>query len=376
MSSAHNTTIRAARGFSLVELLVAMVIGLLGTIIIFQVFNASEGVRRTTSSGGDVQQTGAIALYAIEHDLRNAGMGFSDTQNAGCTVQVWDRYLTPSPPPPYSYTFKLQPVLITPGADAKHADTIRILYGSQPLIVSSTPLGANFDHPNNKLNVSSSFGWRTGDMLVLLQPPVGTSDCILIEVTGPSDVEKQPDKVEHTPPARFNPPGGFSGYTYTGVGTSNVAVVYNLGNYQHADSVPVLNTYSISGNTLQYTSTFSASPLTALAVADSIVHMRAQYVMNDGTYTTPDAAAPDWSKVVAVRLAVVARSSLPEKAKAAVTTPGTPMPCDTTATAPTWSGSGLSGGSFDLSLDPNWQCYRYRVFETTVPLRNWVWSNS
>jgi type IV pilus assembly protein PilW len=38
---------------------------------------------------------------------------------------------------------------------------------------------------------------------------------------------------------------------------------------------------------------------------------------------------------------------------------------------PAWS-----GGTFDLSADPNWQCYRYRVFETTVPLRNWIWKSS
>jgi hypothetical protein len=24
------------------------------------------------------------------------------------------------------------------------------------------------------------------------------------------------------------------------------------------------------------------------------------------------------------------------------------------------------------SLD-NWTCYRYRLFETTIPLRNWIW---
>jgi type IV pilus assembly protein PilW len=35
---------------------------------------------------------------------------------------------------------------------------------------------------------------------------------------------------------------------------------------------------------------------------------------------------------------------------------------------PAWS-----GGTFLISTDPNWMCYRYRVFETTVPLRNMIW---
>ena len=43
-------------GFSLVELMVAVVIGLIGKLVMFQVFAVSEGQKRTTASGGDGQQ--------------------------------------------------------------------------------------------------------------------------------------------------------------------------------------------------------------------------------------------------------------------------------------------------------------------------------
>src|SRR5215831_18237825 len=82
---------KRARGFSIVELMVAMLIGLIGTIIIFQVFEVSEGIKRTTTSGGDAQQNGAIALYVVEHDLRNAGMGFNETAYAGCKILAYDK---------------------------------------------------------------------------------------------------------------------------------------------------------------------------------------------------------------------------------------------------------------------------------------------
>jgi type IV pilus assembly protein PilW len=77
-----------------------------------------------------------------------------------------------------------------------------------------------------------------------------------------------------------------------------------------------------------------------------------------------------------VRVAVVARSAQPEKPAA-----GLGAPCDTTTVAPTWSGNTGIARSFDLSTIPlpagvTWQCYRYRVFETTVPLRNWIWKSS
>src|SRR5437870_13358793 len=74
------------RGFSMVELMVAMLIGLIGMIIILQVFEVSEGIKRSTTSGGDAQQNGAIALYTIERDFKNAGMGFNDTGFVGCNI--------------------------------------------------------------------------------------------------------------------------------------------------------------------------------------------------------------------------------------------------------------------------------------------------
>src|SRR5881396_1171641 len=79
------------RGFSMVELLVAMLIGLIGMIIIFQVFEVSEGIKRSTTSGGDAQQNGVIALYTMERDFKNAGMGFNDTTFVGCNIVGWDK---------------------------------------------------------------------------------------------------------------------------------------------------------------------------------------------------------------------------------------------------------------------------------------------
>jgi type IV pilus assembly protein PilW len=46
--------------------------------------------------------------------------------------------------------------------------------------------------------------------------------------------------------------------------------------------------------------------------------------------------------------------------------------CDATTAAPTWT-----GGSFPAvdiaTVTSQDRCYRYRVFETTVPLRNMIW---
>ena len=58
------------------------------------------------------------------------------------------------------------------------------------------------------------------------------------------------------------------------------------------------------------------------------------------------------------RLALVARSSLFEKDVV-------------TTAAPVWDGS--DGAPIDLSANDDWGYYRYKVFQTVVPLRNLPW---
>ena len=395
----------SARGFSMVELMVAMTIGLIGVIIIFQVFETSEGVRRTTVSGGDAQQNGAIALYSLEHDLRNGGMAINDTIYAGCNVVGSDSARSTPNFPPVANPMVLAPVQIAFGGSGQTPDQVSVFYGSQNQIANSTTLAANMTSPTSPLILQTRFGFRPGDLLLLLEPASG-KNCVFMEVTNlpvtPSN-EVDHDAATYTltsgasVAARFNPAAGM-GVTYGGVNTSNVTRVYNLGNL-HDDlnfpasqnvTVPVYNTYAIANNTLTVQNAFvvSGGAPTVNAVADNIVHLRADYGVDDGvndgtvTYNTVYAAndgivdryvsvAPNWSQVVAVRVAVVARSALPE-----IGSGGPGSPCDTTNVAPTWSGATSAARGFDLSADTNWKCYRYRVFETTVPLRNWLWKSS
>jgi hypothetical protein len=80
---------RHSAGFSLVDIMVGMVISLIGTIIIFQVFAVSEGIKRTTTGGGDAQQNGAMALFTLERQLKMAGYGLSSNDAAaGIRVPV------------------------------------------------------------------------------------------------------------------------------------------------------------------------------------------------------------------------------------------------------------------------------------------------
>ncbi len=68
------------QGFTLVEIMVAMVIGMLSIIIMMQMFSQFEGQKRTTTGGDDAQNAGSIALYGIQQNIQQAGYCFSATR--------------------------------------------------------------------------------------------------------------------------------------------------------------------------------------------------------------------------------------------------------------------------------------------------------
>jgi type IV pilus assembly protein PilW len=377
-----------SRGFGLVEVLVAMVIALLGTIVIFQVFAASEGIRRTSTSGGDAQQFGALALFTLERDVRVAGYGINNSALLGCAVRAYDELATPPDLP----NFTLAPMQMTAGADDKTPDQITLMHGDSDLISTPPKIIQNMPSPAATYKVSNRYGFIEGDLLIAIEPGL---DCTLAQATGLPGGGNS-DNVVHNSgdytdangvdvAARWNKPSGL-GVSYTTNGS-----LYNLG------AGPTRNTYRNcqtdgtpqcppgTKNQLLMDSMFTTN--TTLALADNIVHLKVQYGKDDGvnngtvtntTYVAGDGAvdgysntmpvtptATDWARILTVRMAVVARSAQAEKPSVEGGA------CDTTTAAPTWS-----GGTLDLSTDVNWKCYRYRVFETTVPMRNLLWQQS
>lgn len=259
---AHNSAIRCNGGFSLVDIMVGMVISLIGVIIIFQVFSVSEGVKRTTTSGGDAQQNGAAALFVMERALREAGYGM----NAGDPTTTF-------------------PAQINFGATAADPDSIDIKsrknwdYG--PFAPSATAFPSAV-------------------------PPVLSDDVYSVDIT-----------------AQFGESS--NGGTFTPIADEIALLKAEYGTDANGDGVVDNTEWSVAA---------PASPL----------------------------------QVLAVRVAVVARSAQPEKPPAGSTV------CNTTTVFPTWAGGTLDlSGNRGLGTGDDWKCYRYKVFQTTVPLRNVIW---
>jgi type IV pilus assembly protein PilW len=110
----------------------------------------------------------------------------------------------------------------------------------------------------------------------------------------------------------------------------------------------------------------AVAPVNPVMVADGIISIRAQYgkdTDNDGYINEYNNAPPaNVREVVAVRLAVVARSVQLEKTAVSP------------ATLELWTGGTTANGGA-IALTPEEQLYRYKVYQTTVPLRNVIWAN-
>ena len=130
---------------------------------------------------------------------------------------------------------------------------------------------------------------------------------------------------------------------------------------------PAVNRYYVQNGNLMMDQRLQGSM--EMPVAASIVQLQAQYGKDtdaDGAIDTWDEVTPNaangWAPGHRDSAGPGRRSALPERPDPATGA------CTTTTVPPTWS-----VGDLDVSADPNWRCYRYRVFESTISLRNMVW---
>jgi type IV pilus assembly protein PilW len=379
---ASSSMSRHARGFSLVELMVGVAIGLFGLLVIFKTVSTWDTHTRSTTAGGQAQSTGALAMFNIQRDMKQAGMGIGRAQSTllGCSVLANDTGRL--------FNFLLAPVVITPGASGG-PDKIDVLYGNSSFFVDVAAFSGST--ATSKTIAGSDAkrrsGFKTGDLVVATD---GTN-CQLVQIT--DDTNPDGLTLAHTAgsytnfyaaaasDARYN---GGTGVTFTAGGGS----LFSLG------PTPQQNTWQVSGDRLTRTDNMHGTVEAPLA--EGVVSLKAQYgIDTDGNnQITPDewvTALPvpvDWTKVRAIRLAVLVRSKQFEKS---VDPEATGVPIGITTVAPTWSGAaGATGNPFVMTnvggatdsfgpndADPaNWRFYRYRVYEAEIPLRNMIWGTA
>jgi len=349
----HFSPVRNQRGFSLVELMVGVAIGLIAMLVVFQTLATWDARRRSTTAGSDAQVAGTVGLFSLERDLRIGGWGFGTNPNGagGCISVSVGGFASPP--------FHLVPVEIVTVAGEQSATGIRVLYGNSALLADAQPF-VNSTAVSKK--TLSNTGFQIGDRVVTADGAVADS-CDMVNVTG-----------------LLSPDDGVSFAHTAGAGAVQSGNLFDLG------PKPVYNLWYVkAGGVLASKDLWN--PVTVTEVTDGIVDLKAQYGIDaDGNSAIGanewTASAPgDWTKVLAIRVAILARSQRFEK-------PDATNGCQATTALPTWSGSlaapfapfvmtDVDGTAPSQTNDANdWRCYRYRVYEKVIPLRNAIWGTT
>lgn len=368
MCSERFTPIRH-RGFTLIELMVAMVLGLMTTVIIAEVMLKSEGNRRTTTEGSDAQLNGALALYALQRDIQMAGYGIISTNSVlGCEVR--GKYGSNA-----AFSFTLAPVLITASGNAAVSDTITVLRSGDSGYAIPIFMTAAHNNTDPAFFVQTTLGIAQNDiMLAMPLTPSATSWCTIFTVNGSVGNVVTPTTIPVVAgTGTWNP------------STSNMPVSYPNGGMLTKITNMVYRKYAVTGNDLVATDlTNDTDTPSSNTAGTQVILMKAYYGKDktgDGTVdayeTTTPATNAEWKQVKTIRIAVVARSAQRE------TTP-------VTTADPVWdvgnidtAGSSACGTRKCVTLkispstgtDTEWQHYRYKVFDTVVPLRNMLWTS-
>jgi type IV pilus assembly protein PilW len=384
---------RRARGFSMVELMVSVVIAMLALAFALRTVATSEKSRETQLGGSDSMQNGMVALFSISSDAGEAGFGLNDSILSGCDTQFTDNSgfgmapgaqgATPTKP--------LAPVVIESNGSAP--DRITFYSGSSGAGTATLRLTASYAG-GTRISVDRvPYGFSQRDVIVVAPELVGAR-CALAQVSSnPRDLlpPPGPQYVDVAPGSAYRFNTGNLGVSFTG----GAARLFNLGRPEDLS----FHTWSVADGFLKLRAIdLQGASRDAQTVTDNIVSIKAQYgfdtrtgssfipqsgisVMRwssamidaDGNGTIGNGV--DYQHIAAVRLAVVARSRAVERVAAGATCTSTPARPQVFTTQVPQSVTAVPV-SVDVAVagDPNdWHCYRYRVFDTVVNLRNAGW---
>lgn len=299
-------------GMTLLELMVALLLGMLLSLAMFSVMTSAEGRRRTLTSVNDTQQAGNYALQLMEQAVRNAGSGFTQAapyafgcklyayQSSQSNPQILPTYNATALPAPFADTstgtagvFRLAPVLIlpnqtTPGVSGQKSDVLVVMGGAEG--IGETPTTFSSFATAALLNLSNTVPFAANDIVLVAQTEPdastgGVADCLIEQVANLTSKTLRLAGLYHVAGSQL---AAFSDNS-AAMGLGNVALgkppqfqVWGVGEHNTLYSYDLLNTTNDSTRT-------------ALARADGVFEMHALYGMDkncDGKISSDEWVKP------------------------------------------------------------------------------------
>jgi type IV pilus assembly protein PilW len=379
MRRAHPGARTGSGGFTLVELLVAVVIGLAMTLAVTLMLTRYESGRRTLTSVNDASIGGAYVSFLIDRSVRSAGSGFMQSwvNAGGCRVmasrggtQVLPR--TAAFPAPFAgvpQTVRLAPVVVHAGIGTGGSDIIAIHTGSSGLGEAPMPILPG-SVTTDDLRLGATVGLRGGDLVLVYQD---TTNCLFQEVragfTGGADQQLLLGGTYAD--------SDIAGVELIGIGATDPAWVVPLGNTGAAR--PQFQLIGVAANATLVTHDMLQLDGTdaVVAIADGVADLRVRYGVdtddNGRVDTWVDPASTGWTgaelqagteaarqnlaRILALRIALITRTQTPEREDVSP---------DTLVLFPDLD----PALQIDRDLSADERKLRWRVLDFTVPLRN------
>lgn len=345
------------RGISLIEIMVGVVIAMLAVLVIYQVFSTSEQFKRNTTAAGDAQQNGLMSSFLLAVELASAGNAM---MTAGSDLAQCPDTTTMSAPTP---SLRPIPVLITDGGAANKPDSMIVNYSTTQRVIAPVLFTKVALAGDTTFTVQSPTGFAIGDQIVAINPGAPGS-CEMSTVTNVGPVTVGTGEVVLTI-------GAAAVNTYGGS-----ALLFNLG----PANVVKRSRYDVSNGVLRSTDLLTAGAAPN-PLASNIVNLKMQYGIDDvgdGQLHTWVSATGNWtpanvlaapltppvgvtvalSRIKAVRIGIIVRSEQFDRSLGDYN----------------WSlFDGTVTGTIAATVSPagNW---RYRIYETIIPLRNELWN--
>ena len=376
---------RYSRGFSLIEIMVALIIGMLATVIVLQIFSDSEARNRTASGSADSQSNGVITFNQIQSQIQRAGYGLNSVGLLNCQLN-WKI----SGGNALTKNVVIAPVSINPKTAANTAllpagdantDTLLIMYGNG----NSQPEGSAISQeatapaaPSYGINATT---YAIGDR-VIPAPSTSPDNCPAVlqmdRITAvAADFTSVTATLANSGVALFNMGHGPDGNPVASSNTNGPTIIaYAIRSGELTACDFSLNDCSIDAN--------AGNRSIWVPIATGVVSLHAVYV-SDSTWTNvytsvypavgratiapQPLVACDWAKIKAINLVMVARSD--ERDKAVITTATNQPTWSQVAVAPLIAASGALGPG--TAADEEWRHYRYKTFQSVIPIRNLAW---
>lgn len=362
-------------GMSLIELLVGILIGLVATLAISNVFSSFEARKRMIAGGADAQSSGVLALYYIQRDAQNAGYGLplynsADPSPLLCPI---DTSINQA-----GVLINLSPVVIVDGDTGQ--DTVRIRYGN--------PAGGGASMRATGLMSAPSLdgrliGCQENDIVLFHQTPA-SPNCSMarLQKLNPDRTINALAELNTAPTAspvtdlngadwvRFSCLGAWNQYEYT---VNAAAELTRTGGISSATPFPNSAAIPVASDIVALQAQYGvATTLDAASTATTAAaYLNRVDLWTDATGDFgPAMSLQDRNRIRAIRVAVVARDGNLQKNIVS-------QPCTGTATGVSkvciWR-EDATPANVNLSHIADWQRYRYRTFEVTIPLRNILWN--